>query len=96
MKYCLNILPICRYAKKYDSPMEEIDLENAVWTFGKRNEHDGGMKMRVAHTVPLARQVVDLFRELRNIQEMNGGRVAFQAHARPAERTQPKACLAFA
>lgn len=53
---------------------EEIDLENAVWTIpGKRHEHGGGMKMHIAHTVPLSRQVVALFKELKNIQSLNGG-----------------------
>lgn len=76
VKYCLNILPYLplRSEEIRLARWDEIDLENAVWTIpAKRNEHGGGMKMRVAHTVPLSRQVVDLFRELKNIREMNGG-----------------------
>ena len=49
----------------------EIDLENAVWTVpAKRNEHGGGMKMRIEHTVSLPHQVVSLFRELKDKQAM--------------------------
>jgi integrase len=48
----------------------EIDLEAAIWTIpGTRNEAGGGMKMRQPHIVPLARQVVSLFRELRRFSD---------------------------
>lgn len=76
VRYCLNILPYLplRSEEIRLALWEEIDLENAVWTIpAKRHEHGGGMKMRVAHTVPLSRQVVALFRELKEIREMNGG-----------------------
>ena len=90
VKYCLNILPYLplRSEEIRLAKWDEIDLENAVWTIpAKRNEHGGGMKMRVAHTVPLSRQVVDLFRELKNIREMNGsGELCFPS-PRSANRT---------
>ncbi|MDR3043625.1 MAG: integrase arm-type DNA-binding domain-containing protein [Desulfovibrio sp.] len=90
VKYCLNILPYLplRSEEIRLARWDEIDLENAVWTIpAKRNEHGGGMKMRVAHTVPLSRQVVDLFRELKNIREMNGGGELCFPSPRSASRT---------
>ena len=90
VRYCLNILPYLplRSEEIRLAKWEELDLENAVWTIpAKRNEHGGGMKMRVAHTVPLSRQVVDLFRELKNIREMNGGGELCFPSPRSASRT---------
>jgi integrase len=47
----------------------EIDLDAAIWTIpAMRHEHGGGMKMRVEHAIPLSRQVVELFRELKHLQ----------------------------
>lgn len=46
---------------------QEIDLEAATWIIpGERDRSRGllGMKMKRAHTVPLARQAVEIFREL--------------------------------
>lgn len=76
VRYCLNILPYLplRSEEIRLARWEEIDLDKAVWTIpARRNEHGGGMKMRVAHTVPLSRQVVELFEELKTIRTMNGG-----------------------
>ena len=90
VRYCLNILPYLplRSEEIRLAKWGEIDLENAVWTIpAKRNEHGGGMKMRVAHTVPLSRQVVDLFRELKHIREMNGGGELCFPSPRSANRT---------
>jgi integrase len=35
-----------------------------------RHEYGGGMKMRVEHTIPLPRQVISLFKELKECQTM--------------------------
>jgi integrase len=47
----------------------EIDLEAATWIVPasrrERLQDGGGMKMRIAHEVPLPTQVVKLFQELR-------------------------------
>jgi len=75
VRYCLNILPYLplRSEEIRLAKWEEIDFDRAIWTIpGKRNEHGGGMKMRQEHTIPLARQVVDLLNELRRLQKMNG------------------------
>ena len=76
VRYCLNILPYLplRSEEIRLAKWDEIDFDRAIWTVpAKRNEHGGGMKMRQAHTIPLARQVVDLLQDLRHIREMNGG-----------------------
>ena len=76
VKYCLNILPYLplRSEEIRLAKWEELNLDEAIWNVpGKRNTHGGGMKMRVGHTLPLSRQVVDLFRELKRLQDMSGG-----------------------
>jgi len=69
--YCLKILPYLalRSEEIRGARWSELDLDNAIWTVpAKRNEHGGGMKMRIEHTVPLPHQVVALFRELKEKQ----------------------------
>jgi integrase len=69
--YCLKILPYLalRSEEIRGARWAELDLDAALWTVpATRHEHGGGMKMRVEHTVPLPRQVVSLFRELREKQ----------------------------
>ena len=69
--YCLKILPYLalRSEEIRGARWSELDLDAALWTVpAKRHEHGGGMKMRIEHTVPLPRQVVSLFRELREKQ----------------------------
>jgi len=73
VSYCLKILPYLalRSEEIRGARWSEIDLDKAVWTVpATRHEHGGGMKMRIEHTVPLSRQVVALFRELREKQEL--------------------------
>ena len=68
--YALKILPYLalRSAELRGGRWTEIDLDKALWVVPpsrRENAKDGGgMKMRIAHTVPLPRQVVKLFREL--------------------------------
>lgn len=68
--YALKILPYLalRSAELRGGRWSEIDLDNAIWIVpASRREKvkdGGGMKMRVAHEVPLPTQVVNLFREL--------------------------------
>jgi integrase len=69
--YCLKILPYLalRSEEIRGARWTELDLDAALWTVpATRHEHGGGMKMRVEHTVPLPRQVVSLFSELREKQ----------------------------
>ncbi|MDR2820462.1 MAG: tyrosine-type recombinase/integrase [Desulfovibrio sp.] len=76
VKYCLRILPYLplRSEEIRLAKWEEIDFNARSWTIpGRRNQHGGGMKMRVSHTLPLSRQVIDLLTELKRIQDMNGG-----------------------
>ena len=51
---------------------EELDLEKALWTIPatrrERPQDGGGMKCRIAFELPLPRQAVQLFRELREYQ----------------------------
>jgi integrase len=74
--YCLKILPYLalRSEEIRGALWAEIDLDAAVWTIpAMRHEYGGGMKMRVEHTIPLSRQVVELFRELKGLQTMTIG-----------------------
>ena len=71
VEYALKILPYLplRSMEIRGGRCQEIDLDNAIWRIPasrRENPKDGGgMKMRVAHEVPLPRQVVELFKELR-------------------------------
>ena len=60
--YALRILPyvFVRSQEIRGAKWEEIDFDKAVWVIPA-----GRMKMKKAHTVPLARQVVKLFQELK-------------------------------
>lgn len=68
--YALKILPylFLRSEELRGARWAEIDLKTAVWTVPatrRENPKDGGgMKMRIAHEVPLPTQVVKLFNEL--------------------------------
>ena len=71
VSYCLRILPYIalRSEEIRGARWSELDLDAALWTVpATRHEHGGGMKMRIEHTVPLSRQVVSLFRELKEKQ----------------------------
>ena len=68
--YALKILPYLalRSVELRGGRWSEIDLDKALWIVPaarRQNAKDGGgMKMRIAHSVPLPTQVVKLFREL--------------------------------
>lgn len=51
----------------------EIDLDKAIWTIpatrAERPQDGGGMKMRIAHVVPLPTQAVELFRQLKTFNQ---------------------------
>ncbi len=69
--YCLKIMPYLplRSEELREAHWQEIDFESAAWTVpATRHEQGGGMKMREAHAVPLARQVVALLKELKSLQ----------------------------
>jgi integrase len=71
--YCLKILPYLalRSEEMRGARWTEIDLGTAVWTVpAMRHEYGGGMKMRIEHTIPLSRQVVKLFKELKHLQSL--------------------------
>ena len=61
-RYALRILPyvFVRSQEIRGARWEEIDFDKAVWVIPA-----GRMKMKVAHTVPMASQVVKLFQELK-------------------------------
>lgn len=69
--YALKILPylVLRSAELRGARWAEIDLESAIWIVPasrrEKAKDGGGMKMRIAHEVPLPTQAVKLFRELR-------------------------------
>ena len=71
--YALKILPYLalRSMELRGGRWSEIDLDKALWIVPaarRENAKDGGgMKMRIAHMVPLPRQVVTLFRELHRL-----------------------------
>jgi integrase len=70
IRYALKILPYValRSTELRGARWTELNLDEAVWTVPASRKPDpkdgGGMKMRVAHIVPLSSQVVTLFREL--------------------------------
>ena len=69
--YALKILPylVLRSMELRGARWSEIDLEAAKWVVPasrrERPQDGGGMKMRIAHEIPLPTQVVKLFHELR-------------------------------
>jgi len=71
--YALKILPylVLRSMELRGARWSEIDLDKAIWIVpASRREKlkdGGGMKMRIAHEVPLPTQAVKLFRELRTL-----------------------------
>jgi integrase len=74
--YCLKILPdlALRSEEIRGARWVEIDLDAALWRIpAMRHEFGGGMKMRIEHQIPLARQVVELFKELKHLQSMITG-----------------------
>jgi integrase len=68
VRYALKILPyvFLRNSELRGAEWREIDFDRALWTVppSRKDKDDTGMKMRVLHVVPLARQVVGLFRDL--------------------------------
>jgi integrase len=76
VSYCLKLLPYLalRSEEIRGARWVEMDLDAAVWTIpAMRHEHGGGMKMRIEHPIPLPRQTVELFRELKRLQAMTMG-----------------------
>jgi len=73
--YALKILPYLalRSMELRGARWSEIDLDKAIWIVPasrKENPKDGGgMKMRIAHEVPLPIQAVKLFNELRMLTD---------------------------
>jgi integrase len=71
VSYALKLLPylFLRSMELRGARWTEIDLENAVWTvpaWRRESKKDGGgMKRRREHIVPLSRQVVALYNELK-------------------------------
>ena len=63
-KYALRLLPLVftRPGELRLAQWSEIDFERAQWDIPA-----GRMKMRIPHTVPLSRQVVEILRELRTL-----------------------------
>ena len=80
-KFALQIAPhiFVRPGELRHGEWEEIDWDKATWTIP-----EGKMKARRTHVVPLSRQVLELFRELKSI---SGGRgyifPAFHTRQRP-------------
>lgn len=68
-KLALQISPhvFVRPGELRHAEWSEIDLDGALWIIPA-----GKMKMRKAHHVPLSRQVVELFREVRAVTGPNG------------------------
>lgn len=77
--YALRLLPLLflRSSELRGATWAEIDLEGATWRVPA-----GRMKMDEAHIVPLARQAVDLFREL---HKQTGGSVLVFPSLRPGK-----------
>jgi integrase len=76
VSYCLKILPYLalRSEEIRGARWLEIDLDAAVWTIpAMRHEYGGGMKMRIEHIIPLPRQTIELFGELKKLQTMTLG-----------------------
>ena len=73
--YALKILPYLalRSMELRGARWSEIDLDKAIWIVPasrrEKSKDGGGMKMRIAHEVPLPTQVVKLFRELRVVTD---------------------------
>jgi integrase len=73
--YALKILPylVLRSMEIRGARWSEIDLDNAIWIVPaarrEKAKDGGGMKMRIAHEVPLPAQVVKLFRELQVVTD---------------------------
>ena len=73
--YALKILPYLalRSMELRGAQWSEIDLDKALWIVPasrkERPKDGGGMKMRIAHEVPLPTQVVKLFSELRTLAD---------------------------
>lgn len=72
MIYALRILPYValRSTELRGAYWQEIDFDASIWIVpasrAQRPKDGGGMKMRIAHEVPLSRQALALFQELRN------------------------------
>jgi integrase len=68
-KLALQIAPhvFVRPGELRHAEWSEIDLEGALWIIPA-----GKMKMRKSHQVPLSRQAVELFREVRSVTGPNG------------------------
>ena len=79
--YALKILPyvVLRSTELRGAAWAEIDLDKAQWIVPAsrkaRAKDGGGMKCRIAHTVPLAPQVVRMFEELQAFRQ--GGPLCF-------------------
>lgn len=85
VRYALRIMPyvFVRPTELCEARWEEIDLGNAMWVIPA-----GRMKMKREHAVPLARQVVRLFSELRSVT--GDGRLAFPSPANASKAISGK------
>lgn len=80
-KLALKIAPhiFVRPGEMRHGDWDEIDLEKAIWTIPA-----GKMKARRTHAVPLSRQVVELFKELKDVSGGKGYMFpAFHTRLRP-------------
>ena len=81
VRYALKLLPyvFTRSGELRRATWQEIDLEAAIWTIPEKR-----MKARKEHVIPLPRQAVELFRELK--QYSDGNPLVFPS---PHNRTEP-------
>ena len=93
--YALKILPYLalRNSELRGARWEEIDFDKTQWIIpAERQDKDlTGMKMRVPHTVPLPRQVLKLFQDLR--QFTGDGPLCFPSPV--AKKKQPISDMAL-
>ena len=70
VRYALRLMPylFVRSQELRNARWEEFDLDNALWTIPAER-----MKMKAAHVVPLAGQVLSILEELRQEQKAWGG-----------------------
>lgn len=73
--YALRLLPYLalRSTELRGAKWDEIDFDKALWIIpasrAERPQDGGGMKCRIVHKIPLASQVIKLFRELKDFSQ---------------------------
>jgi integrase len=90
-KLALKIAPhiFVRPGEMRHGDWDEIDLDKAIWTIPA-----GKMKARRTHAVPLSRQVVELFKELKDVSGGKGYMFpAFHTRLRPMSENTINAAL---